>query len=480
MRSLGGLRVRVTLLVVAVVAVCLGVAFVAVYRQTAADLERRTGSDLRSDMAPLERAVATGSAAPRAVAARARRFLASAPFRPTTHVVYVVAPGAPAVSNQPELLGLTALGEHEPAPTKNAERRAAAALLSAPPGRRLVPVPDAGRIDLLVRAVHRDGRLIARLGVGEPTAASDRARHAVGAAFLLAGGLGVLAALIGAGLVASRIAAPLRRMASVAARVDRGELAPRMDVHGRADEVGVLAESFNHMLDRLQDAFDRQSAFVADASHELRTPLTVISGQLEVLALEERPAPEEVRRVERMVHTEIDRMRRLVEDMLLLAQAGDDGFLRPAAVDLRPFLTELVRGMAALAPVPLVLEPVAPLVLEADPDRLAQALRNLLRNAIEHTDERGAVRLTVHATATSVRFVVDDDGPGIPPEERDAVFDRFHRLDAARSREAGGAGLGLAIVQAIARAHGGRAWAATPSAGGARLVIELPLRRPPR
>jgi two-component system sensor histidine kinase AdeS len=119
-------------------------------------------------------------------------------------------------------------------------------------------------------------------------------------------------------------------------------------------------------------------------------------------------------------------------------------------------------------------------VLEADPDRLAQALRNLLRNAIEHTDERGAVRLTVHATATSVRFVVDDDGPGIPPEERDAVFDRFHRLDAARSREAGGAGLGLAIVQAIARAHGGRAWAASPSAGGARLVIELPLRRPPR
>ena len=124
--------------------------------------------------------------------------------------------------------------------------------------------------------------------MGEPTAPTDRAKRAVRDEFLLAGALAVLAALTGGFAVASRVAAPLRRMARVAARVDAGDLGPRMEIAARHDEVRVLAEAFDHMLDRLEDAFDRQTAFVADASHELRTPLTVIRGQLEVLALAER------------------------------------------------------------------------------------------------------------------------------------------------------------------------------------------------
>jgi two-component system OmpR family sensor kinase len=172
-------------------------------------------------------------------------------------------------------------------------------------------------------------------------------------------------------------------------------------------------------------------------------------------------------------------MGRLVEDMLLLAQAGEDGFLRPTLIELRPFLTDLVRGLADAGPRRLALGAVPELLLEADEGRLAQALRNLLGNAIAHTTDHGLVELSVQVDRGRLRFVVDDDGPGIPVDQRAAVFDRFHRLDGARSRDAGGAGLGLAIVQAIASAHGGAVWADAAPAGGARMVLEIPLRLGP-
>jgi two-component system OmpR family sensor kinase len=476
-----GLRARVTVLIVGVVVVCVGIAFAAVYAGTARELSARSRQDLRSDMVALEQVVTAGSPAPAAVTARARAYLSHQPFRPTNHVLFVVPVGGRPVSNEPELLGLAPADEHESTPEQAREERAARSFLSAPPGFSFHELPDGGRIELLVRLARAHGRVVARLGVGEPTAPTDRAKRAVRDEFLLAGALAVLAALAGGFAVASRVAAPLRRMARVAARVDGGELSPRMEIGDRQDEVRVLAEAFDHMLDRVQDAFDRQTAFVADASHELRTPLTVIRGQLELLALSDHPDAAEVRRVEKLVGLEVERMSRLVEDMLLLAQAGEDGFLRPSVVELRPFLTDLVRGLADAAPRRLELGAVPEVLVEADEDRLAQALRNLLQNAIAHTADNGLVALGVQVGDGRLRFVVDDDGPGIPVDQRAAVFDRFHRLDGGRSRDAGGAGLGLAIVQAIASAHGGRVWADAAPAGGARLVLEIPLRaRPPR
>jgi two-component system, OmpR family, sensor kinase len=473
---LRGLRPRVTLLIVAVVVVCVGIAFVAVYAGTGTELKKRSRQDLRADMVALEQVASEGSSRPSAIAARARTYLAHQPFRPTNHVLFVIPAGGKAVSNEPELLGLGPPDEQESRSEQAQENRATRAFLTAPPGYTFHQLPDGGRIQLLVSSARRGGREIARLGVGEPTSPTDRAKRAVRDEFLLAGALAVLVALTGGFAVASRVAAPLRRMARVAARVDAGDLGPRMEVGARHDEVRVLAEAFDHMLDRLQDAFDRQTAFVADASHELRTPLTVIRGQLEVLALADRPDAAEVRRVEKLVRVEVERMSRLVEDMLLLAQAGEDGFLRPSPIELRPFLTDLVRGLADAAPRRVELGAIPELRLEADGDRLAQALRNLLRNAIAHTSQNGLVALSVDARDGRLRFVVDDDGPGIPVDQRAAVFDRFHRLDGGRSRNAGGAGLGLAIVQAIATAHGGRVWADGAPAGGARIVLEIPLR----
>jgi len=275
---------------------------------------------------------------------------------------------------------------------------------------------------------------------------------------------------------------PVRRMTTTAGAIAAGDLSQRVDEGTPGTEAGDLSVALNGMLGRIEEAFDQRAAsesrlrqFVADASHELRTPLTVIRGQLEVLALSDQPDAAEVRRVEKLVAVEVQRMSRLVEDMLLLAQAGEDGFLRLGIIQLRPFLTDLVRGMADAGPRRLELGAIPELLIEADEGRLAQALRNLLRNAIAHAPENGLVELSVQTQGGRLRFVVDDDGPGIPVDQRAAIFDRFHRLDGGRSRDAGGAGLGLAIVEAIASAHGGRVWAEAAPAGGARMVLEIPL-----
>ena len=476
MTRLGGLRPRVTLLIVGVVVVCIGIAFAAVYAGTARELSVRSREDVRSDMDVLAQSVSRGSPGPRAVEARARNYLAHAPFRPTSHVLFVTPVRGRTITNQPELLGLETADNGESPAQQARENRAGRAFLAAGPGFSFHDLPDVGRVLLLVRDLRAGSHVVARAGVGEPTAASDRAKRAVRDEFLLAGALAAVAALAGGFVVASRVVAPLRRMAHVAARIDGGDLGPRMEIADRRDEVRVLAEAFDHMLDRLEDAFDRQTAFVADASHELRTPLTVIRGQLEVLALAEHPDPDEVRRVEKLVGAEVERMSRLVEDMLLLAQADEAEFLRPSVIELRPFVLDLVRGLANVAPRRLAVGTIPEVLVEADEDRLAQAVRNLLRNAIAHTAEDGTVGLEVEAADGRIRFIVDDDGPGIPTGQRVAVFDRFRRLDGSRARDAGGAGLGLAIVQAIAHAHGGRAWADAAPSGGARVVLEIPVR----
>jgi signal transduction histidine kinase len=242
-------------------------------------------------------------------------------------------------------------------------------------------------------------------------------------------------------------------------------------------EVAVLAEAFNHMLDRLAHAFASQREFVADASHELRTPLTVIRGQLEVLAAQEHPSPAEIRRVEALVEAEIGRMSRLVEDLLVLAQAERTDFLRTQGIELEPFVTELWDGLSLTAVRRFELGSVPRGILRGDPDRLAQALRNLAGNAIEHTrPETGLVRLEVQTLGDGrIRFAVVDDGPGIPQDQRQRVFGRFYRLEPGRSGTSAGAGLGLAIVRAIATAHGGQVQAVDPQSGrGARIELVLP------
>jgi signal transduction histidine kinase len=303
----------------------------------------------------------------------------------------------------------------------------------------------------------------------------EEAQHDVEKTFLLVGAVALVAALLAGYLLAARTAAPLRRFAATATEVDAGDLSPRITTDpASAAELRTLADSFNLMLDRLEDAFARQRGFVSDASHELRSPLTAIRGQIEVLAREKDPDTAAVKRVETATLAELRRVERLVEELLALARLDEGVGPARRELDVAAFLRDAV----AAAPGDAALGEVANGRIEADPEMVARVLRNLVENARRHAGTARTVSVSSAAVAGHLRVSVDDDGPGIAPAERERVFDRFHRSDEARSRAAGGSGLGLAISRAIIDAHGGSIWASDSPLGGARISFELPGLRP--
>jgi two-component system, OmpR family, sensor kinase len=483
MRAIKGLlpaslRWRLTAWVAVLLLVAAAVVFAVVYEDTGSELRRQIDRDLAGDTGQLVQALrAVGGQDASQISSAASRYMGAQPYTATSTLLFVLVPGHPPASNHPEVFGTPTPENGETAAQQSRENQSDRRLLAPRIGYSTERIADAGAVRLHERTLTL-GHIRVIAGAGEPLTLVERAQHGLAGAFVLAGAAALLLALLASYVAGTRVSAPLRRMARVAARVDAGELSPRMEVSpGRRGELEVLAEAFNHMLDRLEHAFGRQREFVADASHELRTPLTVIRGQIEVLSAQEEPTLEEVRRVEAVVAAEIGRLNRLVEDLLLLAQAEQDNFLRPQEVELRPFLEDLWDGLSLTARRRFELGNVPDGSLRVDPDRLAQALRNLARNAIDHTSEpSGRVRLEVErAGRERIRFAVVDDGPGIPPEERERIFERFHRTDSSRSRTAGGTGLGLAIVRAIAEAHGGGVGAAAPLAGeGGRVELILP------
>ena len=479
-----GLRWRLAGWVALVMLLCTAVVFVAVYRGTATQLRQQIDQEIAGDASDFAHNLATaGARNPRELSAVATRYVRGQSFSRSSTLLFALVPGQAPSTNRPELFGADAPDNGESAAEQSLENRASGRLRGAPSGYSTLSLADVGQLRLLKRKLRVSGGREVVVGVGEPLASVAQAQRGVARAFVLAGFLAFAGALLAAYLIGSRVSRPLRKMASVAARVDAGDLHHRIhDQGGQGDEVKVLADSFNHMLDRLTDAFAGQRAFVADASHELRTPLTVIRGQLEVLAAQADPSGEEVRRVAHLVQAELARIVRLVEDLLLLARTEQTEFLRVEWIELPGYVSELWSGVSLLAGRRFELGAVPDGTLRADPDRLAQALRNLIANAIEHTSTPdGLVRMRITPLARErVRFVVEDDGPGIPVEQREHVFDRFHRTDPARDRASGGTGLGLAIVRAVADAHGGSVSAEEPAGAGARIALELPGFTPAR
>jgi two-component system, OmpR family, sensor kinase len=476
------LRWRLVAGFVATMLVVLAVVFVLVYEQTGSQLRAQTNSDVRGDVTQLAgaaRALRAGSADQ--LARRMERYVRAQPYASTSSLLFAIVGGRRAISNHPELLSIDARPDQRESPAEQARETAESrALRSGPTGQRTALVPDLGLTRIDEQIVTVSGVRV-RLGAGESLGAVSRAQRAVAQTFLLAGGVGLALVLIGAYLAGALISRPLRRMARVAAQVDDGDLAPRMTVSPMTSrEIRVLAHSFNHMLDRLASAFANERAFVADASHELRTPLTVIAGQFEVLAADPHPTIGEIRRTERLIAAEIARITRLIDDMLLLTRSEHRDFLRRSRFDLAPFIKDLWATTTAGRERRFALSPVPSGRLDADPDRLAQALRHLIENAIVHTTEPdGLVGLTVEPLADGrVRLVVEDDGPGIPEDQRERIFERFHRTDHARDRVSGGAGLGLSIVRAIAQSHRGSVRVTGRRGGGARFELELPGYRP--
>lgn len=476
------LRWRLTAWVAGVMLVSAAVIFFVVYQQTGSRLRGEIDRSLSGNTSQLGELVSSlHGRSPREIKQAVEAYLHAQPYNATSTLLFVVVPGEATASNHPELFGSRVPDGGETVAEQARENQEGRRLLEPRVGFSEQQVPDVGKMRLLEVKVST-GANSALVAAGSPLESVEQAQHGILRAILIAGALTLGLALLASYLAGAQVSSPLRRMAAVAARVDAGDLEPRMaDAAASGAEVRVLTDAFNHMLDRLSTAFASQREFIADASHELRTPLTVIRGQLEVLAAQDDPSVEDVRRAERLVCAEITRISRLVDDMLLLAQAEQSDFLRLEPIDLPRFVTDLWDGVSLTADRHFELSGVPTGSLRADPDRLAQALRNLAGNAVRHTREgSGLVRLQVEqADGDHVRFVVVDDGPGIPDAERERVFERFHRVDSSRARRDGGAGLGLAIVQAIAEAHGGYVRVSDPVDGeGARVELELPGLRP--
>jgi two-component system OmpR family sensor kinase len=292
-------------------------------------------------------------------------------------------------------------------------------------------------------------------------------------ALVLGSGSAVVAALLAAWLAGTRALAPLTRIVSAAARVaEMGDFSRRLAADPRDPEVARLTTTFNRLVQRVDDALTAQRQFVADTSHELKTPLTTINGNLELL--EQAPTPED--RAEILVETrqEVRRMSRLVHDLLLLAEVSeaDRRERQPMRLDL--VVSERVQRLSPsrLERVRVTSEPV---VVYGDEERLDQLFSNLLQNALRYA--RGVVQVSVERGPGEAQLVVEDDGPGLPPDALERIFDRFYRVDRARSRAQGGTGLGLAIVRHIAEAHGGSVTAENRPSGGARFHVRLPAER---
>lgn len=257
---------------------------------------------------------------------------------------------------------------------------------------------------------------------------------------------------------------PLNRMVETVARTDAGNLAERFPAVQGQREIDRLAESFNGMLERLEDAFEAEREakeqmrrFIADASHELRTPLTSIHGFLEVLGRGAADNPEQLHAALSSMHGESKRMKKLVEDLLLLAKLDRKPELHLQETRLDQLLLEMEPHLRMLAQGRSVAIQAVPVLCRCDPDKIKQVIYNLFHNAVQHTDSSiGRITVTVNKTKDQAVLLVGDNGTGISKEHLPHLFERFYRIDESRTRQHGGAGLGLSITQSIVAAHGGQ------------------------
>jgi signal transduction histidine kinase len=326
----------------------------------------------------------------------------------------------------------------------------------------------AGRVEYLAVPLRGEDRT---LGVFVAAIFAERAQTDANAAARAVGGVGIALLLLGTLLawrLADRVIRPVSELTDTARTISETDLSARIPARGR-DQVAQLAVTFNDMLDRLERAFGAQRRFVDDAGHELRTPLTIVRGHLELL--DDDPRDREASLA--LVVDELDRMGRIVEDLLLLAKHDQPDFLKPSHVDVTKLTEEIHGKVVALAPRVWLLESIGSGSIVADRQRLTQALMQLAENAVRYGDESEPIAIGSRVEDGEARFWVRDFGPGIAPEEQRSIFERFRR--GSGTRRSDGAGLGLAIVKAIAEAHDGRVELRSAPGQGACFEIVLPL-----
>jgi signal transduction histidine kinase len=339
------------------------------------------------------------------------------------------------------------------------------------PARGQVDTPE-GAVDYLGVPLQGPDRDVS--GVFVVAHFRDRELASIDTGVRAAAGVGLAALVVGSLLawtLATRVLRPIMLTTETARTITESDFTRRIPVTG-TDEASLLAQTFNEMLDRLEDAFRSQRKFVDDAGHELRTPITVIRGHLELLDED----PEERRKTIALVMDELDRMNRFVNDLLLLARAEQPDFLELTTLDVASLTQEVRQKATALGPREWRLEESGRGLIVADRQRLTQALMQLAQNAVQHTSDGDIIGIGSAVSNGNARFWVRDRGPGIKSEDQARIFERFSRGGGARPSE--GAGLGLAIVQAIAQAHHGRVDLHSRPGTGSTFSVIVPTDQP--
>jgi two-component system OmpR family sensor kinase len=280
---------------------------------------------------------------------------------------------------------------------------------------------------------------------------------------------------------------PLERMGQTAGAIARGDLGQRVSPASPRSEIGRLGLALNGMLSQIESAFDERTRsegrlrhFIADASHELRTPLTSIRGYAELLRRGAERSPEDAELARRRIEEEAIRMSVLVDDMLLLARLDQGRPLERDPVDLQGIAHDARADASAVAPArPITLVAGERVMVTGDEMRLRQVVGNLVRNALVYTPPATPIEIGVARRDGRAVLTVADHGPGLPPEVAARVFEPFYRGDAGRSRDRGGAGLGLSIVAAVVAAHQGEVRVTATPGGGATFQVELPVAEAP-
>ncbi len=327
----------------------------------------------------------------------------------------------------------------------------------------------AGPVRYTVQPVSLDGQrghFVVAVFIADEAAEIERALWisvAVTVGFLVVGTLFTF-------VVAGRVFSPLDRLTATARRITDTDLRERIEVTGQ-DEIAELGHTFNEMLDRLDDAFTDQRRLVRDVGHELRTPLAIASGHLEFV-----PETTENHEPLAVVREEHQRMRRLIDDLLVLARSERGHFLQLETIDLDTLVSGIIERSRHLADRSWEAETLGAGKVVLDPDRIRQAMVNMIENAIRHTTTGDRIEVGARCHSGRARLWVDDSGSGVAPEERDHIFGHFVR---GRSETPGsGTGLGLAIVRRIAEAHQGTVHVEDSTLGGARFVLDLPIDQP--
>jgi two-component system, OmpR family, sensor kinase len=336
--------------------------------------------------------------------------------------------------------------------------------------RARVNLDGIGRVEYLGVLVRAEGSpdgviVVAHLRDLERAELDESLRNAVFAGLLV-----LLIAVAVAWNLAGRVLQPIRQLTVTARTITDSDLSRRIPVRG-ADEVSVLASTFNRMLARLETAFASQRSLLDDVGHELRTPITIIRGHLELL---DHGDPDERAETVKLVVDELDRMHRMAEDLLLLAKAEQPDFLNLEIVDLESLTREVLAKAQGLAPRSWQVDAVGRARIVADRQRLTQALTQLCHNAVQQTVAGDRISVGSAVEGHVARLWVRDCGPGVPAHERKHIFDRFVRGTTGRG-ESRGAGLGLSIVRAIVEAHHGRVEVEAAPGSGATFILTLPI-----